>query len=89
MLNKNYLDHETLTDILTFPYQENDKMVSGDIFISIDRVRENATEFGQDFEKEVKRVMVHGVLHLIGYSDHRKKEKVIMTDREDYYLALF
>jgi len=85
-LNKTYLRHETLTDILTFPYQDNPDTISGDIFISIDRVMENAAEFRQDFEKELQRVMVHGVLHLIGYSDHGKKKKKIMTEREDHYL---
>jgi probable rRNA maturation factor len=85
-LNKTYLQHETLTDILTFPYQDDPDIISGDIFISIDRVKENADEFRQDFEKELQRVMVHGVLHLIGYSDHGKKKKIIMTEREDYYL---
>ena len=86
-LNKTYLRHETLTDILTFPYQDNPDTISGDIFISIDRVMENAAEFRQDFEKELQRVMVHGVLHLIGYSDHGKKKKKIMTEREDHYLG--
>jgi probable rRNA maturation factor len=85
-LNKTYLQHETLTDILTFPYQDDPDTISGDIFISIDRVTENAAEFRQDFEKELQRVMVHGVLHLIGYSDHGKKKKKIMTEREDHYL---
>jgi probable rRNA maturation factor len=85
-LNKTYLHHETLTDILTFPYQDDPDTISGDIFISIDRVMENAAEFRQDFEKELQRVMVHGVLHLIGYSDHGKKKKKIMTEREDHYL---
>ncbi len=85
-LNKTYLQHETLTDILAFPYQDDPDIISGDIFISIDRVIENAAEFRQDFEKELQRVMVHGVLHLIGYSDHGKKKKKIMTEREDHYL---
>ena len=63
-LNKTYLKHETLTDILTFPYQEDQRTITGDIFISVDRVKENAIEFNQDFEKELSRVMVHGILHL-------------------------
>lgn len=88
-LNKIYLQHETLTDILTFPYRDDTDTISGDIFISIDRVKENAIEFGQDFTKELKRVMIHGVLHLIGYSDHGKKQKGIMTLREDYYLEKY
>ena len=89
-LNRTYLKHETLTDILTFPYQEDDtNTISGDIFISIDRVKENAAEFRQDFQKELQRVMVHGVLHLIGYSDQGKKKKEFMTERENHYLENF
>ena len=88
-LNKTYLHHETLTDILTFPYEDDNDTISGDIFISIDRVRENAEEFHQNFEKELQRVMVHGILHLIGYSDQDKIQKKIMTEREDYYLEKF
>jgi rRNA maturation RNase YbeY len=86
-LNKSYLQHETLTDILTFPYLDDPDTISGDIFISIERVKENADKFRQNFEKELQRVMVHGVLHLTGYSDHEKKKKKIMTEREDYYLG--
>ncbi len=86
-LNKTYLKHETLTDILTFPYQEDQRTITGDIFISVDRVKENAIEFNQDFEKELSRVMVHGILHLAGYNDHGKKQKKAMTERENYYLA--
>jgi rRNA maturation RNase YbeY len=85
-LNKTYLQHETLTDILTFPFQEDAYTISGDIYISIDRVRENAAEFQQNFDKELHRVMIHGVLHLLGYSDQGQKRKKIMTEREDYYL---
>jgi probable rRNA maturation factor len=85
-LNKAYLKHETLTDILTFPYQDDANAISGDIFISIDRVKENSAKFMQGFEMELHRVMVHGVLHLLGYSDHGKKKKEIMTEREDHYL---
>ena len=86
-LNKTYLKHETFTDVLTFPYGEDNSIISGDIFISINRVKENAVDFDQDFETELKRVMIHGILHLIGYNDHGKKEKKIMTEREDHYLA--
>jgi probable rRNA maturation factor len=89
-LNKTYLKHETFTDILTFPYLEEDNdVISGDIFISINRVRENAGIFKQDFLIELHRVMVHGILHLIGYDDKGKKEKEIMTQKEDYYLEKF
>jgi len=86
-LNKTYLKHETFTDILTFPYQDEDKdIISGDIFISINRVKDNAATFKQDFDIELHRVMVHGILHLIGYNDKGKKEKELMTQKEDYYL---
>jgi rRNA maturation RNase YbeY len=88
-LNKTYLRHHTLTDILTFPYADDPKTLSGDIFISIERVKDNAARFQQDFEKELKRVMVHGLLHLIGYYDHGKKEKETMTEREDHYLEKY
>jgi probable rRNA maturation factor len=88
-LNKTYLRHDTLTDILTFPYAEDKKTLSGDIFISIERVKENASRFRQEFEKELHRVMIHGLLHLIGYSDHGKKEKETMTEREDHYLGKY
>jgi rRNA maturation RNase YbeY len=87
-LNKTYLNHSTLTDIITFPYNDDPKTISGDIFISIERVRENAKEFNQEFDLELKRVMVHGVLHLIGYSDKGKKNKEAMTAKEDHYLEL-
>jgi rRNA maturation RNase YbeY len=86
-LNKTYLKHETFTDVLTFSYAEDNSIISGDIFISINRVKENAFDFDQDFDTELKRVMIHGILHLIGYKDHGKKEKKIMTEREDHYLS--
>ncbi len=88
-LNRTYLKQETFTDILTFPYQDDKNIISGDIFISINRVKENANDFNQDFDNELLRVMVHGILHLVGYSDYGTKEKKIMTKREDYYLKKF
>ena len=88
-LNKTYLQHETLTDILTFPYDGENGKITGDIFISIDRVKDNALEFNQKFDNELKRVIVHGVLHLIGYSDNETVEKEVMRDKEDYYLSKF
>lgn len=87
-LNKTYLKHQTFTDILTFPYEHETDEISGDVFISIDRVIENAAEFHQEFDQELKRVIVHGVLHLIGYSDEGKNKKS-MTAKEDYYLSKF
>jgi len=87
-INKEFLNHDTLTDVITFDYSTlND--ISGEIFISIDRVRENAAEFQQSFEQELKRVMIHGLLHLCGYNDKTTKEKVLMSTRENYYLDSF
>lgn len=89
-LNKKYLDHDTLTDIITFSYSEEiEGSVKGDIFISIDRVRENAKTFKVKQEQELHRVMVHGLLHLLGYKDKTKQDKLLMTSKEDHYLNLF
>jgi probable rRNA maturation factor len=86
-LNQTYLHHNTLTDILTFPETQNPLQVSGDIYISIQRVEENAGKYNEVFEKELFRVMIHGVLHLLGYKDNTKKEKEAMRLREDHYLT--
>ena len=87
-LNRRYLKHDYYTDILTFDYSEGD-IISGDIFISVDRVRENAGLFNVEVEKEFLRVMVHGLLHLMGYSDADESGKMIMRDKEDEKLLLF
>jgi len=89
LLNKNskYLNHDTLTDILTFDYSENNN-ISGDIYISIDRVKENAKTYKVTFENELDRVMIHGVLHLLGYKDKSKKDQKAMREKEDFYLSL-
>ena len=84
-LNVDYLKHDTLTDIITFDYS-TDNIISGDIFISIERVKENAMLFKKTFDDELKRVIVHGVLHLIGYNDKSPEDKVVMTAKEDFYL---
>lgn len=84
-LNQQYLHHDTLTDIITFDYRE-EKKISGDIFISIDRVKENAEKFNVPFKDELHRVMIHGVLHLCGYKDKDKKRKQIMREKENFYL---
>jgi rRNA maturation RNase YbeY len=81
-LNKKYLHHNTLTDIITFDYSEDGKL-TGDIFISVDRVKENAKQFKISFEDELHRVMVHGVLHLAGYTDKTKVAKQLMRKKED------
>jgi probable rRNA maturation factor len=86
-LNKQYLNKSTLTDILSFDYSEK-KILRGDIFISIDRIIENAKEYSQVPEKELLRIMAHGMLHLCGYADKTKKEKKQMTAMEDFYLLM-
>lgn len=86
-VNQEHLKHDFYTDIITFDYTEND-LISGDLFISIDRVKENAEELKIPFEYELHRVMIHGVLHLLGYKDKTKKHKTEMTAKEDFYLAL-
>ena len=84
-INKEFLNHDTLTDVITFDYSALNE-ISGEIFISTDRVRENASEFQQSFEVEIRRVMIHGLLHLCGYNDKTIKEKSLMSDRENFYL---
>ena len=87
-INQRYLQHDYFTDIITFDYCEG-KVLSGDLFISIDTVRENAAEYGAaSFEEELNRVMVHGLLHLIGYDDHTPAEQQEMRSKEDYYLSI-
>jgi rRNA maturation RNase YbeY len=84
-INQKYLGHDTLTDIVTFDNSEGPKMIEGDIFISIDRVRENALKF-DTADSELKRVMVHGLLHLAGYKDKGKAQKELMTLKENEHL---
>jgi len=86
-LNIKYLKHSTLTDIIGFDYTMG-SLISGDIFISVERVKENAKEFNVNFYDELQRVMVHGLLHFCGYKDKTKKEKELMRSKEDYYLSL-
>ncbi len=87
-INQEYLSHDTYTDIITFPYTDP-PLIEGDIFISIDRVRENARNLGLPFEQELHRVMIHGVLHLCGYPDKTTEEAAQMRAMEDKALALF
>ena len=86
-INIQYLGHDYFTDIITFDYCEG-KKISGDLFISVDSVRENAAFYGVDFNEELHRVIVHGVLHLIGYDDHTEDEIKTMRSKENYYLDL-
>lgn len=85
-INKQYLNHDYYTDIVTFDYGEN-SVISGDLFISIDRVKENADIFNTSFQRELFRVVFHGILHLIGYNDKTEEEKREMRYKEDYYLG--
>ena len=87
-MNEKYLHHHTLTDIITFDYSEKGKL-SGDIFISIDRIVENAALYKTHLNSELGRVMAHGVLHLLGYKDKLKEEKDAMRMKEDFYLGSF
>ena len=86
-INVEYLHHDYYTDVITFPYAED--AVHGDIFISTDRIRDNAATQGVSFENELMRVMAHGVLHLAGYEDKSPKKKAIMSSREDFYLQQY
>ncbi len=86
--NLKYLQHDTYTDIITFDSSEVKNEISGDIFISIDRVKNNAKTFRVLFNNELYRVMIHGILHLLGYKDKTKKQKELMRAKEDYYLSL-
>ena len=87
-VNLQYLHHNTLTDIITFDTSEDIRFIEGEIFISIDRITENALKFKASFYDELHRVMVHGVLHLLGYSDKTSQQKKIMRKKEDAYLSL-
>lgn len=84
-INKQYLDHHNYTDIVTFDYSE-DNTIAGDLFISTDRIAENAKSFDVPFDQELHRVMVHGILHLCGYGDATDEEKKLMRSKEDNYL---
>jgi rRNA maturation RNase YbeY len=86
-LNLKHLNHNTYTDIITFNYCEND-LISGDIFISIDRIRDNSLKFSKLFNDELSRVIIHGVLHLVGYDDKLDEDQTIMRAKEDFYLTL-
>lgn len=87
-LNIEYLNHNTLTDIITFNSAENNNEISGDIYISIDRVKENAKNLKITLAKELHRVIIHGILHLCGYKDEIQEDIKIIRKTEDYYLDL-
>jgi len=85
-INREYLQHDYLTDIITFDQSEEPRAVEGDIFISVDRVRENAKLYAATFLHELHRVIIHGVLHLCGYKDHTDEDRHQMREKEDFYL---
>jgi probable rRNA maturation factor len=87
-LNKEYLNHSTLTDIITFDNSETKDAIEGDIFISVERVRDNSAKFNVDFDSELHRVVIHGALHLMGYKDKLDGDKMTMRGKEDAYLSL-
>jgi probable rRNA maturation factor len=87
-INLEYLNHDNLTDIISFDYTMGNE-ISGDIFISVERVQDNASDFKVSFEAELKRVMVHGVLHYCGYKDKGEDDELVMRSKEDDKLALF
>jgi probable rRNA maturation factor len=87
-INQQYLDHDTYTDIVTFDNSEKTGTITGDIFISVDRTRENAQTFKVDADTELHRVMIHGALHLLGYLDKKPADKKLMTAKENEYLAI-
>jgi probable rRNA maturation factor len=86
-INVEFLNHDTYTDIITFDYCVGDEIIS-DIYVSTERVNENAKEFSESFEEELHRVLIHGLLHLCGYKDKSKEEESLMRDKENYYLSL-
>jgi rRNA maturation RNase YbeY len=88
-MNKEYLQHDYNTDVITFDNSTVEKNISGDIFISTERVHANARQYSSVFEEELRRVMVHGLLHLLGYDDKNEKRKNEMRKMEDVYLKIF
>jgi rRNA maturation RNase YbeY len=85
-LNIEFLDHDTLTDIISFDYTMG-KLISGDVYISVERVRENAKDFNVSFENELSRVMIHGILHYCGYKDKTDSDTSEMRSKESYYIS--
>ncbi|MFC0603435.1 rRNA maturation RNase YbeY [Winogradskyella pulchriflava] len=85
-INVDFLEHDTLTDIISFDYSVG-KELHGDIYISVDRVKENASDFNELFEDELSRVIIHGVLHYCGYKDKSDEDEQLMRSKENYYLS--
>jgi len=87
-INQEYLNHDYYTDIITFDHSDQENQIEGDIFVSIERIKENSTLNNVSFESELHRVIIHGVLHLLGFNDKTSKEKAQMRNLENHYLAL-
>jgi rRNA maturation RNase YbeY len=87
-INQQYLRHNTFTDIVTFDNSDEPKKILGDVFISTDRIKENAQTFNVTEADETHRVIIHGTLHLLGYKDKSKADKALMTQKEDHYLSV-
>jgi len=88
-INKEYLNHDYFTDIITFNLSEPRKPIISEVYISIDRVKENAKDFYVSYKSEIHRVLFHGALHLCGYSDKNRSDKIIMRGKEDFYLIKY
>ena len=88
-INKKYLNNTSLTDVVTFDFTTNKKTIEGDVYISVDRVKENAKKYKQPFKTELLRIIIHGLLHLIGFSDKTKEKKNTMTLKENEYLSMY
>lgn len=84
-INVEFLEHNYFTDVITFNYND-DRIVNGEIYISIDTIRHNSAEYGETIQSELSRVMIHGVLHLVGYDDKSDQEKIVMRQKEDFWL---
>lgn len=87
-INNDYLQHDTFTDIITFDLSENKHFISGEIIISLDRVLDNSNRFKVDFAEEIHRVLIHGILHLLGFKDKTDEESALMRAQENYCLSL-
>jgi rRNA maturation RNase YbeY len=87
-INKKFLNHDYYTDVITFDLSNKEKELNGEIYISVDRVKENAVEYEENYKDELHRVMIHGILHLVGYKDKTKKEEETIRLKENHYLSL-
>lgn len=86
-INQKHLNHDFYTDIITFDLSESKNEIAGDVYISVDSAKNNSKKFKQSFNNEICRLMIHGILHLIGYNDKNEKDKKIMNGKENYYLS--